>query len=157
VETAVVTGITGAATGVVALIISIMAYVRVSAMKALDLRLEVGKAFNNLDVLLSGIEDRLDYVRKSHFAVLAAIGLYQSGQKLKFDTDFEADKLRLRTLLATQPKREVDYSSRDPAHLEALLTSIHSLHVQLAELRSKYDLIYAGDEERRAEIRARHQ
>jgi hypothetical protein len=157
VEPSSVTGIIGAVTGTLALIVSIKSYIRVSAMKALDLRLEIGRAFNNLDVLLSGVEDRLDYVRKSHFAVLAAIGMYQSGQKQKFDADFEADKMRLRSLLGTQPKREVDYRGRDPAYLESLLTDIHALQVQVADLRAKYDRIYAGDEERRTEIRASHQ
>jgi hypothetical protein len=126
-------------------------------MKALDLRLEIGKAFNDFDVLISGIEERLAYVRKSHYAVLSAIGLFQSGQRQKFEADFENDKARVRVLLKSQPKREVDYRRRDTDYLESLLSSIHASHVQLSEIRNKYERIFEADEARRSDIRAQHQ
>lgn len=53
-DLATITGITGAVTGIVALIVSIKTYARMSAMKALDAPLEVQKSFNNLDIVLSG-------------------------------------------------------------------------------------------------------
>ena len=103
---ATITGVTGAVTGIIALIVSIKNYLRVSSMKALDLRLELQKSFNTLDVVLSGIEGYLDFVRESHMRVLAATGRNQSGEMKLFEEDFASDRTRLRGLLATQPRRE---------------------------------------------------
>lgn len=118
---ATITGITGAVTGVIALIVSIKNYVRVSAMKALDLRLELQKSFNDLDLVLSGIESYLDFVHQSHLRVLAATGRNRSGEMRMFEEDFANDKARLRGLLGTQPRREDNYEARSPINLEKAL------------------------------------
>src|SRR3990170_1246000 len=111
---ATITGIAGAVTGVIALIVSIRSYLRVSAMKALDLRLELQKSFNNLDVVLSGVEGYLDFVHQSHLRVLAATGRNQSGEMKIFEDDFANDKARLRRLLGSQPRREANYEKHSP-------------------------------------------
>jgi hypothetical protein len=153
---ATITGITGAMTGVIALIISIKSYVRVSAMKALDLRLELQRSFNNLDVVLSGIESYLDFVHQSHLRVLAATGRNQSGEMRMFEEDFANDKARLRGLLGTQPRREDNYEGHSPIDLEKALVSVHAFQVQVADLRGKYQRLFESDDERRREIRAEH-
>lgn len=153
---ATITAVVGAVTGTIALIVSIKSYVRVSGMKALDLRIEVEKSFNNLEIVLSGIDSYLDFVHQSHLHVLAAIGLGRSGEQVLFDNTFASDKQRLRTLLASQPRRETSYQRYSTLDLENALTAIHNFHVQLADLRSKYQKIYDSDEERRKEIRAEH-
>jgi hypothetical protein len=80
---ATITGITGAVTSIVALVISIKNYVRVSTLKALDLRLELQKSFNNLDIVLSG-SMAIRFVHQSHMRVLAATGRNQSGEMKLF-------------------------------------------------------------------------
>lgn len=73
-------------------------------MKALDLRLEVQKSFNNLDIVLSGIDSYLDFVHQSHMRELAATGRNLSGEMKLFEEDFGNDKARLRRLLSSQPR-----------------------------------------------------
>lgn len=152
----VVTGVIGAITGGIALFVSIKSYQRVSAMKALDLRLELQKAFNNLDVVLSGIDGYLDFVHKSHLRVLAATGRNQSGEMKMFEEDFSKDKARLRGLLGSQPRREVSYERAATNELEERLVAVHAFHLQLSELRGKYQRLFESDEGRRSELRARH-
>jgi hypothetical protein len=74
------TGITGAVRGIIALVVSIVNYVRVSAMKAFDSRLGLQQSYDNLDVVLSGIKGYLDLVIQSHTRELAGTGRYQSGE-----------------------------------------------------------------------------
>ena len=153
---ATITGVTGAITGVIALIVSIKNYLRISSMKALDLRLELQKSFNTLDVVLSGIEGYLDFVRESHMRVLAATGRNQSGEMKLFEEDFASDRTRLRGLLATQPRREASYEKLGPDKLEEQLVSVHAFQVQVTDLRGKYQRLFEADEGRRKEIRAEH-
>ncbi|SRR5258706_204003 len=155
-DLATITGVTGAITGIVALIVSVKNYARVSAMKALDLRLELERTFNNLDVVLSGIESYFDFVHQSHIRVLAATGRNQSGEMKLFEEEFANDKARLRTLVASQPRRASSYERAPPADLERMLVSVHALQVQVVDLRGKYQKLFESDEERRKEIRAEH-
>jgi len=152
-----ITGIIGAVAGVIALFISIKNYVRVNALKALDLRLELQRSFNNLDVALSGFEAYLDFVHQSHVRVLAATGRNQSGEMRLFEEDFANDKRRLRSLLDSQPRRETNYEKHTPDELEKLLVSLHAFQVQISDLRRKYQTLFEADEDRRTEIRAAHQ
>ena len=153
---ATITGVTGAVTGIIALIVSIKNYMRVSAMKSLDLRLELQKSFNNLDVVFSGVEGYLDFVHQSHMRVLAATGRNQSGEMKMFEEDFANDKARLRRLLGSQPRGEANYERHTPDDLEKLLVSVHAFQVQVADLRGKYQHLFEADEDRRKEIRAEH-
>src|SRR5262245_699600 len=150
---ATIMGGIGAVTGAIALVVSIKSYVRVSAMKALDLRLELQKSFNDLDVVLSGVEAYLDYVHQSHQRVMAATGLNQSGAWQIFDQEFASDKARLRGLLSTQPRREADYGKSAPHELEKVVIAVHALRGQVADLRGKYQRVLEADDERRKEIR----
>lgn len=152
-----IAGIIGAITGAAALLVSIKSYARVSAMKALDLRVELEKSFNNLDIVLSGVDGYLDFVHQSHLRVFSATGRNLSGEMKVFEEEFANDKVRLRRLLRSQPKREASYLGRSTDELESLLTAVHGFHLQVSELRRKYQLILESDDERRKEIRAEHQ
>ncbi len=154
---AAISGVIGTFTGVIALVVSIKNHARISEMKALDLRLEINRAFNNLDVVLSGIGGYLDSVHQSHINVLAATGRGQSGEMKLFEDEFASDKARLRSLLGTQPRQELRYEKHVPNELETILVSVHAFHVQISELRAKYQRLFESDEQRRKEIRAQHQ
>lgn len=153
VDISTVTGGIGAITGVIALIVSMKSYARVNAIKALDLRLELNKAFDNLEVALHGIDRDLDYAHQSHVRVMAATGRGGSGEMVAFEADFEQDKVRLRTLLDAQPRRVQNYERSTPTELELMISSVHSFHAQVSELWTKYRRLFEGDEGRRKEIR----
>jgi hypothetical protein len=155
VDIGTVMGVIGAITGGVALVVSIKSYVLVRAMKALDLRLELQKAFNSLDVVLSGIDDYLEFVHQSHLRVLAATGRNQSGEMILFEEEFARDQVRLRGLLGSQPRRAIAYERLSPSEIEQQLVAVHAFHLQVADLRAKYQTLFESDEERRREIRAR--
>lgn len=72
---------------------------RTYAAKALDLRIELGRSHNDLDLLMRGLATFLDYVRQSHIRVLAATGRNDSGEMQIFEesskrtnTDFRLSK-----------------------------------------------------------------
>jgi hypothetical protein len=152
-----ITGIIGTITGALALLVSIKSYARVSAMKALDLRLELEKSFNNLDIVLSGIEGYVDFVYQSRLRVFSATGRNLSGEMKLFEEQFANDRTRLRRLLSSQPRRESSYVGRSTDELETLLTTVHGFHLRVSEIRRKYQLILESDDERRKEIWAEHQ
>jgi hypothetical protein len=155
-DLATITGPAGAVTGVIALIISIKNYVRVSELKSLDLRLDLQKSFNNLDIVLSGVEAYFDFVHQSHMRVLSATGRNQSGEMKLFEEEFANDKARLRRLLGTQPRRQANYEKHTPDELEIESVSVHAFQVQVADLRGKYQRLLEADDGRRKEIRAEH-
>jgi hypothetical protein len=139
------------------LIISAVALWRAREVKHLDLRIELQKSFNDLDVVVSGIEEYLDFVCESHLRVMAAIGQLRSGAEKVFKSEFGADKEKLHELLNSQPKRKSDYRRSSQSELESEIVAVHSCRIQIAGLRAKYQEIFGSDEERRKEIRAQHQ
>ena len=151
------TGVIGAITGAIALVVSIKNYIRVREIKALDMRLEISKAFDNLGVVLSGINGYLDFVHKSHLRVLAETGRRSSGERESFDEEFKRDKTQLLSLLGTQPRREQDYSGYSPNELELIIIRVHSFYTRLSEIRDKYQKIFESDEGMRTEIHSRHE
>lgn len=140
-----------------ALIVSFVSLWRVREIKELDLRLELNKSFNNLDMVLSGIDAYLDFVHQSHERVLAATGQLKSGAQDIFEDEFTKDKAKLQELLSNQPIRKDTYKSSSQLELEKNIVAVHAYHSQIADLRAKYNKIFDSDEERRKEIRARHQ
>lgn len=139
------------------LIVSATALWRVREVKQLDLRIELKKSFNDLDVVLSDIENYLDFVCESHLRVMAAIGQIGSGAEKVFKSEFSTDKEKLQELLNLQPKRKDDYKRNSQDELEREIVAIHSYRNQIAGLRAKYQNIFEADEDRRKEIRAQHQ
>lgn len=137
----------------IALILSLASLVRARSIKESDLRMELGKAFNNLDVVLSGLDGYLDYVHQSHTRVLAATGQRNSGAMVDFEKTFSDDKAKLQELLSTQPQRKSNYKDSSQDELEKAIVDVHAFHNQIAELRAKYQKIFDADEERRKEIR----
>jgi len=141
----------------ISLIVSATALWRVREVKQLDLRIELQKSFNDLDVVVSGIENYLDFVYESHLRVMAAMGQIGSGAEKIFKSEFSAGKEKLQELLNFQPKRKDDYKRSSQGELEREIVAIHSYRNQIAGLRAKYQKIFDTDEDRRKEIRAQHQ
>ena len=97
---ATVTGTIGAITGVIALVGSIKNYARVSAMKALDLRLELNRAFDNLDLVVSGIEGYLDQAHRSHLAVFPRLAVLALASRICLKKTLKVTRLVFAVFLA---------------------------------------------------------
>jgi len=102
----------------ISLIVSATALWRVREVKQLDLRIELQKSFNDLDFIISGIENYLDFVYESHLRVMAATGQIGSGAEMSFKSEFSSDKEKLRDHLNSQPKRKDDYKRSSQRELE---------------------------------------
>ena len=139
------------------LVISATALWRVREVKQLDLRIELQKSFNDLDVVVFGIENYLDFVYESHLRVMSAIGQLGSGAEEIFKSEFATDKEKLQELLSLQPMRKSDYKSSSQGELEKEIVAVHAYRNKIAGLRAKYQKIFDTDEDRRKEIRVQHQ
>ncbi len=144
----------GAITGPIALLVSAKSYALARSVKTLDLRLELKKAYNKLDIALSGIEEFFAHVHQSHTRVAAAIGLLNSGAMVLFEQEFTQDRDRLRGLLATQPMRSTNFERIAAAELVDQIAAIHAFQSQIDDLRAKYQKILDSDDEHRRERRA---
>ncbi len=144
-------------TAYISLVISATALWRVREFKQLDLRIELRKSFNDLDVVISGIEKYLDFVYESHLRVLAATGLLGSGAETIFKSEFSSDKQKLQEMLSSLPKQKDNYKRSSQTELENEIVAVHSCRIQFADLRAKYQRIFDADEDRRKEVRAQHQ
>lgn len=149
------TSYVGMATGIVGIIVAVISMRRSYAVKALDLRLELGKAHNDLDLLLQGLANYLDFVYQSRLRVFAATGRNQSGEMKLFKENFARDVATLDKLKARLPQRRSSYDGLPPHQLEIELVAIHKHQGEIRKLRQKYDEILESDEERRKEIRGR--
>ena len=140
----------------ISLIISATALWRVREVKQLDLRLELQKSFNDLDIAISGIESYLDFVYESHLRVMNATGRLNSGEGDIFKAEFSRDKTRLQELFGIQPKLKDNYQHCFQSELEKEIVAVHSCCKQIIGLRAKYQNIFDAAEDRRKEIRAQH-
>lgn len=136
-----ITGIVGAACGVAGLVVSVKNYKRVSEIKALDLRVELQKAFNDLDLLRRGLDALLDLANRSRRAVMAARGQLTGGTGQEWDREFADDKATLRRLLGIAPQAQGGYERLSPSELEAQLVLVHRSQGELKGLREKYERI----------------
>lgn len=142
-----ITGIIGALSGIAGLVVSVKNYHRVSTIKALDLRLELKKAFNDLDRLRRGLEEFLDSVNQSHEAVMSARGQLSGGAGQIWRKDFADDKATLRRLLGLAPHVQGEYEKLSPSELEAQLVILHRSHGDLKGLREKFERLLEKDDE----------
>lgn len=142
---------------VIALFLSLASLVHARTIKELDLRLELAKSINNLDAILSEIDSYLDFVHQSHARVLAATGQLGSGAMESFEKEFSNDKAKLQELLKIQPLRKDNYRGSSQIELEKNIVEVHAFHKHIEKLRTKYQEVYSSDEDRRKEIRIKHQ
>lgn len=141
-----ITGIIGALSGIAGLVVSVKNYRRVSAIKALDLRIELQRAFNDLDLLRKGIEEFLDSVNQSHERVMSARGLLSGGAGEIWKKEFADDKATLRRLLGIAPRAQGQFEKLSPFELEAQLILVHRSSGELKGVRGKYQGILENDD-----------
>ena len=147
------TSYVGMATGIAGAIMGYVSYRRSNRIKSLDLRLELRKAINEVEISLSQLGELLEYANKSHKAVASATGSFHSGMMVKWKEEVKADKIKIEQLSARAPKPEENYEKLNPKELESKLVDIHKLQGYLKELRAKYDAAVRSDDENRKQIR----
>ncbi len=150
----VVSGGVGTVTGIAGAILGYVAYRRSEALKALDLRLELRKAEKDLRRLIEELPSLLQEARGSRAAVLAALGLSNSGTWEAFRGRWESDVKKAEAMASALPKETNDY--RGVAHevLETRLVDVHDEQRGAEALRDEYRSHLAWDEGQRDQIRA---
>jgi hypothetical protein len=140
-------------TGVAGAVLGYVGFRRSTAMKALDLRVELRKAVNDADIDLSNLKELLDLAHRSRHAVASARHTARSGAMEIWEQGFERDKAKWQTLKDAAPSPENKYEGLGPAQLEAELVSVHRLRRQLQDLTERYRASLKSDDDERAQIR----
>jgi hypothetical protein len=123
-------------------------------VKALDLRLELRKAENELRACANALRELLDYAKRSHNAVSAAIGLGRSGGMQIWYGEWDSDSALVTSLLAKLPDADADYSRLSDTELEAKVIEVHALYLEATRLQDKYQAGIGADDKQREQIRA---
>lgn len=148
-----VTGVIGTLAGITGAVLGIISYRRTSAIKQLDLRLELRKAANKLDSDLRALGDLLPLANKSRERVSAAKGVRNSGAMEAWAKAFSDDSATLTVLLDAAPAYRNEFLRLDLGALESKLTEIHQLQLQADQLDAKYRASLAQDDADRAFLR----
>lgn len=147
------TGIAGAITGIAGAIMGYIGYRRSNSIKALDLRLELRKAVNEVENDLSKLEGLLNHANQSRQRVASATGKLESGAMKIWDGEVEEDKKKLGHLKEKAPSPTTKYDDLSPSELESQLVAIHKLRGQISDLTEKYRASLKADDEERKQIR----
>lgn len=149
-----VTGIVGAITGLAGLVLGWINHRRVQQIKALDLRLELRKQVSDVRAVVAALPDLLERSQASRSAVLAAIGLSQSGAFESWKAAWESDLKAARALASEVPDAAETYKRLRQQNLETKLVEVHAVATKAAALRDKYLTALASDDKEREHIRA---
>lgn len=148
-----VSGIVGAITGIAGAIMGFLGYRRSTQIKALDLRLELRKADNEVIASIERLGELLPYADRSRRAVAAATGGLNSGAMELWKQSFEADAATLAELQRSQPASDATYPGLSPEELESKLVQVHRLQGRADAIRDKYEGALQQDDEQRRQRR----
>lgn len=149
-----ITGTVGAITGIAGATMGYISYRRSGQMKALDLRLELRKAVNDLRSTVQSLPPLLERAKKSHTAVAAAIGHLGSGALQQWHSDWNADFSAVRLLESEVPDPSINYENLAHSELETKLVVVHSIQSKATRVSEKYHVALAADDKEREQIRA---
>jgi hypothetical protein len=141
------------ATGIAGAIMGFLGYRRSTLIKALDLRLELRKADNELIACLGKLQELLPYANRSRQAVAAATSGVDSGAMVLWKQGLEADSQRLADMKAQQPDTDATYAGLTPDELESKLVHIHRLQGIAMAMVTKYESALHADDDKRRQIR----
>lgn len=148
-----VTDYIGAATGAIALAISVYTAVRTHKIKSLDLRLELRTTVADVHLALATARGLLTLGDQSRQRVLAARGQAGSGAMTGWRQLVEQDQAELDKLAAAARSEDADFTALSQEQLESEVVAARKARARLAELVEKYRAAYADDDETRREIR----
>lgn len=149
--TGTITGIIGTVTGVAGAVLGYVGYRQSREMKALDLRLQLGRAENETRSALDGLPATIELGRQSRQNVSAAAGRTGASQAW---VNYCAEDLRLiEGLKAKLPPDGIDYATVTPDQLAAEIVRLHQVGLQVSRLVDKYRAAMEEDERLRDQIR----
>jgi hypothetical protein len=147
----------GAVTGVIGSVLGYVGYRQSVEMKAVDLRLQLGQAENELRISVEHLPALMAGAKQSRTNVNAMVG--QAGAQQGWLNSYSTDSEAAASLTAQLPSDEESYEELKPAALARKVVTLHRLGLQAARLTDKYNASLVEDdrarEERRADIRAR--
>jgi len=144
-------GILGAITGISGAVMGFVSYRLSRNIKVLDLRLELRKLINEIEVCFGRLPRLLDYANQSRQRVSAMTG--QAGALQLWNQQFEQDKARFHELTKQAPSSTEEYSGLGPVELESRLVVAHKLQRELTQLTEKYVAALGADDEERKQRR----
>ena len=153
--TGAVTGVIGAVTGIAGAIMGYIAYKHSQAVKAQDMRLELGRQNIDLRQLVASLPTHLEYAKKSRTRIAAATGRHGSGQMTIWLAEWDTDFAKAQTMSNAAAELPVQYHAFTDNELEAKLVETHGAMGTAKELKTKYDAAIAEDDRRREELRQR--
>ncbi|MFY4698783.1 hypothetical protein [Burkholderia glumae] len=142
----------GTATGILGAVMGFMGYRRSSQVKSLDLRLELRKSVSDSHTTLATLRGMIDLAARSRPAVLAAQGLYQSGNRIAWEQALGTDKAEVDKIAASIRGENVDYTALSSETLESEIVAAHKANSSLNALIEKYRGELAADDEARRRI-----
>ncbi|MGY5453204.1 hypothetical protein ACVFI8_20005 [Agarivorans sp. MS3-6] len=151
-----VTGIVGSIAGITGAIVASLSLKKTREIKALDLRLTLKKNVNEFRSLLIETEELLPKIDNSRKRVFSATGKLGSGERKKWEMDFEKDTDSLEVISNTFQRAEKDLDTESYNGLEHKLDSLNQLKYRLDSIYKKYSDAYQDDEKTRARIKDFH-
>lgn len=145
------TGIIGAITGVSGAVMGLVSYRLSRNIKTLDLRLELRKLINEIDVDLAKAPGLLDHANQSRQRVCAMTG--QAGALEAWNQQFSNDKAILNDLAKAAPSATEEFLGLSPSELEARLVVAHRLQRELRQMAETYVAALESDDEERRQRR----
>jgi hypothetical protein len=139
---------------VIALGVSFVAYRRVSKMKALDLRLELGKLIVDTEQDLAGIESLMDSAYQSRVTVYGVMGIGSSGAMETWKNQLQADHSVFAGFKTEFSGDRSDHRKLSHLELESKLLRVHALHRKIQRLSDKYRAALVNDDKQREQLRA---
>ena len=141
-----VTGLVGTISGLVGAVLGYKGYRRAHEGKALDLRLELGKANVDARAILDGLPRLLEQAHLSRRQILSPGGLSQSSMTREWTSSWIADWKEVNSLKGELPASDNDHAAiNDHGELELRLVSVHRLSSRGNQLRMKYEASLAED------------
>jgi len=147
----------GAGTGIFGAVLGWVGYRQSREMKAVDLRLQLGHAENELRVSLEHLPELMALANQSRERVSAMTG--QAGNLQVWKGSYAIDLEASASLTAQFGAEDENYDALKPVALAAKIVKLHRLSLQSCRLTDKYKASLAEDdrtrEERRADMRVR--
>jgi len=134
----------GVATGVVAIIISIMNYRKINNLKVLDLRLELRKAVSEARVSIKQLSDLIHAADRSRMNNLSARGI-SGGQTASWKGEVKEGHAKLGALNQRVPAEGLDFKTLGQSELESELVAVHKCQKELEVLRDKFESAMNSD------------
>lgn len=147
------TGISGFLFGCAGAILGWLGYSTSKKMKATDLRIELKSLIQNARLELGGLEEQIVEGNKSRIAVLAAIGKYNSGDRVVWETKIATDNETVLGLKESIPDSFDKINKMPPELLENEIVHVRTVLASVGALRKSYSEAYSYDDTQRDHLR----